>query len=346
MKLGEALSYEGVDNNETIFIIIIFGIFLSEAILAASLTPQGEQQASPIGRLIAHMLISFGGTIASITAVRDITSCFIPGLGIVQRTVNIFISFVLMTIAIMIPIWNMELIASGLGADIQLQLFFYDKLYSDETMVKAREFYGLTPNYDAWAQLPYLLKATVVGTYVHYSFTLLEGLRNIGSPVRFRMLVGRLQKEHAKAEEMLKKSKEEAKKDDTKKKDDKKDDKRTDNNAPYVPMEAEKRQGDAAEANLEYLLKRLRLTGDDLTRTVKNAYAAYIKITPEQGRYAVAANIAGLVNDCKTTDGISDSAEKATKKKELEEKIRTFFKASPKEDDFQKRGLGMTIKKP
>ncbi len=336
MKLGEILAAKGVDNNETVFAIVIAGIFLSEAIFAATIHPKDEQQLSPVARFMAHFLISVAGTVASITAVRDIVAIFLPNISATRRFTSTVVALSVLLLSLIVPIINAMLIAGGLDEDVNLQLFLIDWFNSDEVYKKACLYYGLTENYSSWGGMSYAMQATCAATAVHFSLTWIEGWRNINSPTRLRLLIERISAEEEEAAKILK-DKAKPKADPEKKKP----------KADSEPMAAQERHVEKIKDNLTFVLKRIGYSDETLTKQVNSAAARLDSIKESSAKFSMATRLASIVLESKTHDSRNwdDDGEKATNRKKIEKSIYAYFEGPIKEEDPDKKGLGITLKK-
>ena len=73
LTIGEILSMVIVHESETVFMFVTIFINLSEAILAASITPTGETPPNPLSRFLSHTLISSGAIAAGIALFRTVS---------------------------------------------------------------------------------------------------------------------------------------------------------------------------------------------------------------------------------------------------------------------------------
>lgn len=321
--IGEILATLAVKGSESYFVVFVILIFVMEALVAATLTPPGENAPNPLARWGSHMLISMGGAIASVTFTRDVAAIFEKGIDGVDRFVRFCIVFIVFGLAFGIPIGNIMLIAAGAGEDLQLQLYSYanNPFVSNEEWQQALSFYELPHNYSAWGGMSYILKTTVILTGIHVTVSILEALRNMSSKERRGMIFG------TKEQEKEREKKEEDKKDE--KKDDKKEDKKEE------PL----------EVNLKHLLRRMGYDEkDELDKMIKLASTKLYSIKDRDLQAHMAIRLGKLVNESRDIDDISDDNKKQREKGALRKRIREFFSNSPKESDKNEMGLGISLK--
>lgn len=327
LDLGELIATMAVDKNETIFVICVFGIFMAEAFVAATVHAPNEPPPNPLARILSHTLISVIGTVASVTAVRDLATMFIPKIPLGERALRIIMAAFVTTIAVTIPYFNLVLIASGLGQYSEYSLWVYSLISNDYSYQQTLTDFGLPRNYQAFAQLQTILKTSIIMTACHYALNILEGLRNIVSKRRRDMLFQRIY-------------------DEMKKEEDKGKGKGTDVNKN--PMPGEQRQYQEVPKNARFLLSRVNYQKDKLDHMVSEVEKAIDRIKDEVTRMKMAARMGALVTEAKTIDS-SSGGNKSTKKQELIDKIYDFFQGPIKDKDGKelppdKRGLNLSIK--
>lgn len=308
---GEVVATLMVTKNETIFMVIITLIYIAEAMLAATVHPEGQIAPHPMARFITHLGISVAGLVANLTLVRDIASIAEKGVDPASRVFRFGVMMGVAFLSLAIPYYNAELISSGIGEDIPFQLYIYS-LYpgvSSEEINSIAEAYGYSTPYNAWAALSYVMKTTWRLTVIHLVLSGVEAFRNMSSKERRGMLfLTEAQRAEIYGEE------EEAEEEDKDKKKKKKKDKKKD-----------KEDDDIISKNIEFLLRRVGYSGDKLTSQTKLAVQRLSKLDEEKN-FAVAGSILDLKAKAEKIDKETDKDRKAKKKETLLQDIRTLFK--------------------
>lgn len=320
MDLGELMATKAVDKNETIFMFSIIGIFLAEGIVASTVHAPGQEPPPLMGRLLSHIFISVIGTVASITAVRDIAVIFMPGLPISERLIKTLIAALIAIIALAVPYFNIMLIADGLGKYLEFELWVYSLYASEENWQAILRGFNLESDYSAFGAFPTILKTSVVLGMLHYALNILEGGRNIASIRRRNMLFAKIREDMKREEEKAKGAVKDS------------------------PMPGEQRASNQVGKNARVLLSRLNYEGDSLANMVRLTEQAIDRIKDDDVRMKMAARMGGLVTEVKTIDN-STANDKETKKTALMTKIVDFFQS--KNDDslpIDKRGLSISVK--
>lgn len=325
LDLGELIATMAVDKNETIFVICVFGIFMAEAFVAATVHAPNEPPPNPLARILSHTLISVIGTVASVTAVRDLATMFMPNIPVGERVLKIMMATFVTALAVTIPYFNLILIASGLGQYSEYDLWTYSLYASPTNWAMTLKAFNLPENYQAFAQLQTILKTSIIMTGCHYALNILEGFRNIVSKRRREMLFERIYEE-LKADAKKGKG----------------------TNVNNNPMPGEQRQYQEVPKNARFLLSRLNYARDKLDKMVDEVEKAIDRIKDDSVRMKMAARMGALVTEAKTIDS-SSGGNKATKKAELVDKIYDFFQGPIKGSDGKelppdKRGLNLSIK--
>ncbi len=329
MDIGEVLVTMAVDKNETIFVMLIAGLFITQAILAASLSNPDEPPLSPLARIGSHALISIGGLLASITLVRDIAAIFIPKIPPGERAMRIVMCLSLLVVALISPYLNLYLGASAAGKSFEFEVWQYAVTHSDTEYQSYLIRSGQPPTVRASSLLPTAIKIMLVEIFIHYMYTLVEGLRNVVSKRRRNMLFEKVYRDLGidKNGKPLE------------------DKPKTDVNSD--PMPAQERQMEQMKKNFSFLLARINRNyrGDKLTNLVTMADTRVKSISDQPTRFAMAARAAQLAVRAKTIDS-SSSDDKATQRAALVVDIRKFFE-SPNENSLkvEERGLGIELEK-
>lgn len=336
---GEVMSAMAVDQHETIFIGCIIGIGIADALIVTTAHTQEAVMISPLGRVLLHLSFFLIETAASITLVRDIASCFMKQewrwrIWKIITTILIFIA------VFYVPYLTISIAASNLNADFVFDLWRYsvDPRTSAEEWANIVAEYQLSPDgkpYRAYDPLPNPLKLLMASAGLRFLLLMIEGGRNIASPVRFRMLFEKLEKELKEENTKKDESKDESKKDESKK---------------------DESKEKSTTKNLKFLLSRLGYSGPKLDEQVGRAEKAFDMIKDDTDKGHMAARLAQLVSRAEQIKNIADQNEKANKNKELKNDIIKFFSnkaiepkdkrpANMKDSEYLKNaGLGLLVK--
>lgn len=318
LDVGQLISVLAVDKSETVFVLVIIGFFITEGITAASVHPEGEQNI-PLATILRHIFMAVIGAVSGITAIRDIVSVFmdIPWKYKIWRVLGVVI---VLFFSILIPLITVSLIASGLDADLEYQLW----LYSLNPFVTKSEYaatlamYGADPTYRAYSALPMILKGTIWVTVCHMLAMVWEGCRNMGSPTRYAMLMERDEAEIKREQEKAGK-KQEKKEEEKKEKD------------PTT-------RGKMVD-NLMFLLGSIDYPKEKRQTMANLGYAALDRMSRDD-QPAMAAKILKLRQSFEAAITNKDQE----RKKKLKTEIKEFFEASSKAA-VEDRGLGLTLAK-
>lgn len=334
LKSGEVISSLAVDENEIIFICGIIGAGIGDAIIVASTHGANSVMMNPLGRIILHLSFFLVETVASITLVRDIASCFMKTAWR-WRSWKIVTTILIGIAVFMIPFWTLSIAASNLGADFEWDMWKYSLSANATEWSNAIQYYKLEANgvpYRAFDHVPVPLKLLLFSAGVRFLLLAIEGSRNVGSPARSRILFERLEQEMADENERMAKKKEE-------KKDEKKD-------------EGKAEDKDQLKSNIKYCLNRLGYDGPKLDQFIGLATKALDSIKEDSIKAGMSARMAQFVTRGSKIKVMEGTA-KAKANEELKKDIRDFFSGpvSPtrptnmSDADYVKiKGLGLSIK--
>lgn len=327
LTIGEILSMVIVHESETVFMFVTIFINLSEAILAASITPTGETPPNPLSRFLSHTLISSGAIAAGIALFRTVSGIFKPDMSAGQRVVKAVLALTLTIAALGIPYLNMRIIANGLHESLQLQLFVIsiNPFISTDTLIKTYIYYHLPATYDPWDGMSYVMCTTVSLTGVHLLMVLIEGLHVLDSSnvTRTKIVFGDRKKESVNKKEAKKENKEEN----------------------DYEEKGEKRHNAKIETNIELCLKFLNYSGDKLNNIKNTALGKLTQIDNTRTRAQLASRLANIVTEIATIKSIGSADEKKKRKEKIEHNIIELFKGNPRETDGNKVGFGIDVKK-
>lgn len=343
LKKGEIMSALAVDEHETFFILFILLLGLGDGISAASAHPEGQQLQNPLARIILHVGMFGVESIASVTVVRDIASCFIKQEWR-YRIWKIVGTLLVLAVAVGLPYLTLSLTASGLDADFAFDMWKYsiDPRISWDEYQSVVDQYGLAADgrpYRAYDHLPLQLKLGIGSAVVRALLLAIEGVRNVASPTRSRLLFKRLEDEIKEEEARLKGEKEEAKKGD-----------------PASDTGDASGKSKEVPKNARFLLSRLEYSGSKLDGFVSEAEKAIDRIKDETEKGTMSARMAQLVSRANQIKTITNADDKKAKNAELKKDIIKFFSgkvivdvdkrpAGVKQADYLKEaGLGLQVK--
>lgn len=331
MDIGETLAMLAVDKSETIFILGIILLSISEGYTAASVHPEGEQSA-PFSTIMSHIAMIIIGATAAITVVRDFATLFVKGLEWKYKAWQSVVLLITLTMAILIPVATVFMVAGGLGADLEFQLWLYDinPFVSDRAF--NAELYNLKYplTYKPWANLPILLKRSIFITCVHVLAMVYEGARNLASPRRSKMLMDKVQREisYIEKEDKKEKKKEQAKE-----------------NVNDTPMAGERRK--LVRENLEYLLRFIKYNEGKIKNIAQQGMTTVENFQDKAAKAAMAVKIGSLRNNVENLVERDDKGSDTYKndKAQLKEDIRKLFTNDKDAANEEDRGLGMRLAK-
>lgn len=343
LDFGPLVATAMVDKHETIFMGIIFLEYIMTAIIASTVRSPNQHglEMSPFGRLGLHIALSLTGTVAQFTLARDIAILFIKRP--VGEYLGNFVTTIIITIiAIAIPYINLMLIASSLGESLAFDVWVYSHtpFLSDQELINKYVELGYPPDYQPWENLSPVLHVCIASAgIVHYLLTAVEGLRTISSPKRRKMLMDRVKSEQVMDDE---------KSDD---KSGKKDDK---GKVTDDPMPAQKRQVEATESNVKWLLRRKGYSGSKLDTLVNEITKKILEPADkaegdkEATKFLYASKIAAWKLKGESLDRNPPSDKKEQNEKLLND-FTAFVEGTVRDDKGQllpkeKRGLGLKLK--
>lgn len=335
LNLGEILSSVFSREHETVFVLTLLLINVTEAIMAASIHPSGQTPPNPLARFLSHMGIQLIAIAAGTSMWRELAKAFEPKISKAARTARFLKGAAITYAAIKIPFINLDIIANGLHEDVVLSLYQagLNPFIGHSTLVQAYQYYGYPENYSPWGGMSYVMCTSTALTHIHMMLIGIEGLSLLDptSETRQKLLKNL----------PLKEEKKEEKKDEKKEDKDKKKDKVEKEDL----MNAEKRNLEKVPDNLAFLLKRVGYSGDQLDKFVKQASEKLDKMPPQEGS-KMSERLSNLVNECNTlTKSNLSGDEKKKKNNEIKDKIHKIFAASPNATEIKDRGFGMTLKK-
>lgn len=326
-----------IHQNETVLVILTLIIYFAEALLAATLHPEGEIPTPPLPRFITHVAMSVAGLTANLTLMKQFAKLLQP-MDHLSRFFQGLVVLMTLIMSVGIPIFNCTIIASAMGEELKFFLFLQDYcnffINESEFRLMVIKYGGNPDTYMSWSAMPYMLKSTVGLTLTHVMVGLLMSLVNMSDQDRrkkaFKNPYEVEEKKNSKSEE------------------DKRQERKERKDVP--PMPAESRMEEQVTSNLKYLLRRLRYKdNDDEMQDIldKASEVMYVKITDNGLRIKFATRIHTLKTECMDLDKKKDSMDETKKQeanKRLKEKIRKLFSGSPNATKSEELGLGITLK--
>jgi len=305
MTFGDIVNAKIVTERVSIFIITCFIINITEAIMAASITPIGETAPNPLSRIMSHMIIAIAG-ITSGLSVPDLFRATIAKDS--KHRGYAFILFIFAFIGTFgFPYGNLILIAGGLKEYQLLNIYIYG-LFPWNDMAAYYASVGLPVNFSPIEHMSYVLVTSTFMTFAHYFLVLFDGIH---------MIYHNKTVLNIKLENKGKDGKDDKSKDSTKPKD-------------FDPITK--------------LIKRYFNTGDstsEVTNWITNAHRVHDNMdTGDKAR--LSSNIAAIVSEMEKLDrdiANLDKEEKSAKKLEFRNKIKSFFRESTKNG----KGFGLTL---
>ncbi len=156
----------------SIFIITCVLINFGEALMAASITPEGEVAVNPLARIISHMIIAIAGISCGLSLPTSFFNLFEKETKYRAWHVIMFIGAVFGTFYL--PYVNLMLIANGLKETLLLQLFIMDRFPWND-MVPVFKQLGQKPHFSPWNNMSYPMATSVAVTGVHFFLVVLDG---------------------------------------------------------------------------------------------------------------------------------------------------------------------------
>jgi hypothetical protein len=191
ITIGEAINEFFITEGELLLIIFLVCCYMAESMIATSLHPANEQIIDVFSRFLSHISISFFGFLASTLATKTVVEFFMSlkyfstdkdANGKVIRESNFALPIILGTLstlwllaAIVVPYYNTNIIAVGLGKSHEFEYAFNQIIcfWKDSNQV-ARE-YGYDPHLSEFGIMGYNMTASFVVLFVHLAGSMIEG---------------------------------------------------------------------------------------------------------------------------------------------------------------------------
>lgn len=328
MKLGAIITMIMVEHNETVFIMLSILIGVAEATMAASIHPVGQAPPNPFARFMTHFATQLAAMGAGLVLFRDIAQIFRKGGWTILT--RLLTAAAVGLLALGLPVANMYIISNGLRETAALQLFWasWNPFISDAAYDAAVLSQGFTLPYSSWDGLSYVMCATCMLTLTGLVVIFIEGLRCLDpdNAIRYRKMFEKVTEDDGK---------------------DEKDEKGDKGDKKKKPEGEDTEEVKKVTDNLRYLLLRFGYHGEDLRKMVANSAS---KVDTIQGKLKAkfATRISNLVIKCEDFDLQKEAfaeKERNTKNALIDAEIRTLFESSPKEENMDKRGFGIKLRK-
>jgi len=191
ITIGEAINEFFITEGELLLIIFLVCCYMAESMIATSLHPANEQIIDVFSRFLSHISISFFGFLASTLATKTVVEFFMSfkyfatekdSNGKVIRESNFALPIILgilstlwLLAAIVVPYYNTNIIAVGLGKSHEFEYSFNQIIcfWKDSNQV-ARD-YGYDPRLSEFGIMGYNMTASFVVLFVHLAGSMIEG---------------------------------------------------------------------------------------------------------------------------------------------------------------------------
>lgn len=339
LTVGQHLNRIFMREESTILIMLIGGMNIMEALVAASIHPQGGSQVNPVARFAMHLMFGLAGAFCAINAPKKIMEFFKDWdyfFKVVDAKnpknnrnakpmiplIDIILGLGLLSVSIGLPYANVLIMATGLGeanifhiACLQLQPWFNNAKI------------GIADSaYSASEHMSMIMLASFVALIAHVIIAILDGFYALYERNKYDLDV----QEEKRSREAYKGPEEVKKTGST-------IDEKINKNAEE---KKEKENNKQESLQLSYLLNFLDIKNQD---TKKTYYDKAFKVLAENVG-PKGANISGMMMDMYTKaklfiEDTSKDAQYSTedlkrKKDEVKEDIREFFRTSPSDGGF------------
>lgn len=314
MTIGDLINLAIVREKVSVFVFMNILINIAEGMAAAGIHPPGEEDVIFVARLFVHFAISFVAITSNIMAPIMISMAWGIRKDKNKRgrlAVMLFLITMLLIGALGLPFLNLLIIAGGLGHTDTLMWFIK---YFDTS---------------AWEAMPYILKATIGATFVHYLLATTDASWVMLNPS------AAMSEAISKSLEDLGGKKSSGKKKDKKSSVDKNKEKKDEQDIKNV------------EDSILFTLRRYGYKGNKLTNMVRECNKVFDNMD-ERRRTDVANRLAKIVSDIQSWDNSdlkknATDAEKEQKNNQFKDRIASLYEAS--ENGKQgKTGFGKPLK--
>jgi hypothetical protein len=189
LTVGQHLNRIFMREESTILIMLIGGMNIMEALVAASIHPQGGSQVNPVARFAMHLMFGLAGAFCAINAPKKIMEFFKDTtyfFGVVDvknpknnrkakpiiPIIDLLLGLGLLTVSIGLPYGNVLIMSTGLGEADKFHL----------AIMQLRPWFnnasvGITdPTYSATEHMTMIMQASWIALIAHVFIAVLDGL--------------------------------------------------------------------------------------------------------------------------------------------------------------------------
>ena len=190
INIGQVLNEHFVSEHETWIMFTVIGLWITESLIAASIHPivngVEEQQINAVARFFSHFITALVG-IVMVTFMPKVIISLVESFGIVLSSkgnkkrmglgivyiITYFGLFLIVGYAtVRIPLFNIELIAAGLGNLDQLNYAWWELFGKDVDYQRL----GLPENYDPVRAMSFQMFASWIILLCHYLISLIDAI--------------------------------------------------------------------------------------------------------------------------------------------------------------------------
>lgn len=171
MTFGDMMNAMLIKQKLSIFIISVILLNISEAIMAASITPLGETPINPLARLLSHSMVALVSILCGLKMPTSFKEIFNSEKRI---AVSVFIFILTVVGTFTLPYINVYLIASGLK-QMQLLNLYTLSLNPLNNMPAYYQSIGLPAQFSPLGAMQYPMVVSVAIYYVHVFLVVLDG---------------------------------------------------------------------------------------------------------------------------------------------------------------------------
>lgn len=347
LTVGQHLNRIFMREESTILIMLIGGMNIMEALVAASIHPQGGSQVNPVARFAMHLMFGFAGAFCAINAPKKIMEFFKDFhyfFALIDKDpkkskkpkpiipiIDLLLGLGLLLVSIGLPYANVMIMSTGLGEQEKFRTACWQLL----PWIQNHELGISNINYSAMDDMTMVMQASFIALISHVFIAILDGLFAVYERYKYDL--------HEQDEARTKKGYNMAETAAA----------GTSTNNPAKPAEtgaAGSKPKPAADdphaTQLKYILGFLDLANRDDAHTYYTRALSVMVENVGEASAAMSGNIVTFYNKCKkyNEEDVKDisytKADLERMKGELGKDIRAFFRDSPKNG-----GFGMEIVK-
>ena len=313
MKAGAIINKLIIENRESVILFLAALANFFEAVVSASIHPEGQPPINSFARFGAHTVIAFIAITCALYFGQFARSWLQSWLTIGKDPFRFFIRLVLVILTLAgtlaAPIANLFIVANGTGEIDNCIYLIMELRHSDAWMEAYYQYYGLPIDYNPFKSMTYVMGASVIMTGAHYLLILIDSAIALDKDSDFEYSFSSMYTKDA-------------------------DDKVNDNDAKKKGKDMKN-----FESHIKFMLMRFGYKKDSLNKTFLLASEKLDKISEESVKIEIARSASAAHDDIKTIEKNSTYSEDE-KKTKIKERIKNFFKGSIKKG----AGLGMTLK--